>query len=132
METTKIRRSLNTKLTILLLCISCLSSAQSTEVQPSWQLNGMVGVNISSRGEYLTFGGPGLTFKRKKSGLFIGLLPAIKMDHSTFAFRPSVGGGIRYNYKNFAVMAPVAYFDQGRWEIAFGLGYIFNVKKEKK
>ena len=93
-------------------------------------------------GAFINFTGPNLSFLYGKSHLLIGMLPSlrIKQDSGTTKnslITPSLGVGITYCYKAFALQVPCYYNPKtsstnGKWNIGVGIGLKFSAFKFKQ
>ncbi len=94
------------------------------------------------QGAFINFTGPALGYGFGKSQILIGMLPSlrIKKDSGTTKnsiITPTLGFGITYNYKAFAIQVPVYYTSKstttnGHWNIGLGIGLKLSALRFKK
>ena len=117
--------------TLLVICIHILPAQEKNDnPRASGSIavfQGYLGMNVSAKAVYLTFGGPGLKYVKSRTAVFIGLLPAIRFSRTEII--PSVGGGLQLFHKNLAITCPSFYFTKGKWEVVAGVRFAFSKRK---
>jgi hypothetical protein len=93
-------------------------------------------------GAFVNFTGPNLSFLYGKSHLLIGMLPSLRIKQESGTTKnslitPSLGVGITYCYKAFALQVPCYYNPKtsstnGKWNIGVGIGLKFSAFKFKQ
>lgn len=119
---------------IILFFIAQIFSISAQETKTKFAgFDGTIIAGYVDRGAFLNFTGPNVNVSFKKDHkIILGMLPSLrfKADKSTVknAFiTPSLGIGLTYCYKKFAVQIPLYYniktaVSNGRWQIGAGIG----------
>lgn len=127
-------------LLIWLFIFPSLLQAQEPEVNIS-VYDGIVILGYVDNGGFSNFTGPNINMVYKNSKFILGALPSLryKKDNSTpknSFVTPSLGIGVTYSYKLFAVQIPLYYnaktaSKNGNWQVGFGLGLRLNALNTK-
>jgi hypothetical protein len=143
---------INPKMKKLIVLLSLGFVSFTSFSQPNQQLptiekyispfSGIIIGGYVDNGAFVNFTGPNLSFLYGKSHLLIGMLPSlrIKQDSGTTKnslITPSLGVGITYCYKAFALQVPCYYNPKtsstnGKWNIGVGIGLKFSAFKFKQ
>lgn len=104
--------------------------------------DGVVVAGYVDGGGYTNFTGPNINLTRGDSRFILSALPSLryKKDNSTpkNAFvTPTLGIGLTYSYKLFAIQIPLFYnsktaTENGRWHVGLGLGMRLNYLNRSK
>lgn len=113
-------------------------SAQENKVETAPKLqfslyDGAAVAGYADGGGFLNFTGPNVSWANGKSKLLLGMLPSLRFKEDNKepknAFvTPTLGAGITYCYKHFALQLP-AYYNaktstaDGKWKLGIGIGY---------
>lgn len=84
------------------------------------------------KGGFLNFTGPNASFTSGKSKLLLGMLPSLRFKEDKSKVKnsfvmPTLGIGLTYSYKKFAVQVPLYYNAKtatadGKWNLGIGIG----------
>lgn len=94
--------------------------------------DGMIVAGYVDKGAYLNFTGPNVSYTSGKSKVLVGMLPSLRFKEDKAAVKnafvtPTLGMGITYSYKKFAVQVPFYYNAKtstvdGKWNVGIGIG----------
>ena len=124
----------------ILLFFLFIQTTQAQNEEIGFSYGGAVVIGYLANGGYINFTGPGIKIKKGNSEVLTGVLPTLRLKNDkgttkhTF-ITPTLGFGITYNYKAFAVQVPFYYngktsTSNGRWNLGLGIG--INLKTLKK
>lgn len=134
------------KIMIALFFISLIffqnAKAQTGEASPKAErvqfgfYDGTVIAGYVDHGGYLNFTGPNVSYVFGKSKILAGMLPSLRFKEDKSEVKnafvtPTLGIGITYSYKKFAVQVPFYYNAKtsnvnGKWNIGIGIGLKFK------
>lgn len=94
--------------------------------------DGTIVMGYVDHGGYLNFTGPNVSYAFGKSKILAGMLPSLRFKEDKSEVKnafatPTLGMGITYSYKKFAVQVPFYYNAKtanvnGKWNIGIGIG----------
>ena len=114
------------------------SSAQDKKiVATAW--DGVIVSGFVDDGAFVNFGGPSIKYVQKPMSIGFGVLPSMRIKPDVTALpgasrnawvMPSLGYGVTFAYKHFAMQVPAYYnpktaTSDGKWNLGFGVGYKF-------
>lgn len=96
-------------------------------------LDGTFVAGYVDHGAFINFTGPNLSWTRNKSKLLLGMLPSLRIKEDNrkpknSLITPTLGVGLTYCYKKFALQLPLYYnaktaTENGKWNVGIGLGF---------
>ena len=124
-------------LTIFLPSIFVNKNVQAQEQKVKMVIfDGVVVSGYVDNGAYLNFTGPNINMTVKKSKLILSMLPSLRFKEDKSLIKnslvtPSLGAGLTFCYKSFAIQVPFYYNAKtttanGKWNIGAGIGYRFK------
>jgi hypothetical protein len=98
--------------------------------------DGVVVGGYVDNGAYFNFTGPNINMTIKSSKFILSMLPSLRFKEDNSVIKnsfvtPSLGFGITYCYKSFAIQVPLYYNSKtattnGKWNVGVGIGYRFK------
>lgn len=124
-------------MTIFLPSIFVNKNVQAQEQKVKMVIfDGVVVGGYVDNGAYLNFTGPNINMTVKKSKLILSMLPSLRFKEDKSAIKnslvtPSLGAGLTFCYKSFAIQVPLYYNAKtatanGKWNVGAGIGYRFK------
>ena len=114
------------------------AKAQASEASPKAErvqfglYDGTIVAGYVDHGGYLNFTGPNVSYAFGKSKVLAGMLPSLRFKEDKSMVKnafvtPTLGMGITYSYKKFAVQVPFYYnaktaIADGKWNVGIGIG----------
>lgn len=96
-------------------------------------LDGTFVAGYVDHGAFINFTGPNLSWTHNKSKLLLGMLPSLRIKEDNrkpknSLITPTLGVGLTYCYKKFALQLPLYYnaktaTENGKWNVGIGLGF---------
>ena len=130
-------------LTVLFTALTC-TALQAQDKQESDATAKKNSINLSvldgtfvagyvDHGAFINFTGPNLSWTHNKSKLLLGMLPSLRIKEDNrkpknSLITPTLGVGLTYCYKKFALQLPLYYnaktaTENGKWNVGIGLGF---------
>ncbi len=124
-------------MTIFLPSIIANTNAQAQDQKVKMVIfDGVIVGGYVDNGAYLNFTGPNINMTVKKSKLILSMLPSLRFKEDKSPIKnslvtPSLGSGLTFCYKSFAIQVPLYYNAKtttanGKWNIGAGIGYRFK------
>ncbi len=124
-------------MTIFLPSIIANTNAQAQDQKVKMVIfDGVIVGGYVDNGAYLNFTGPNINMTVKKSKLILSMLPSLRFKEDKSPIKnslvtPSLGAGLTFCYKSFAIQVPLYYNAKtttanGKWNIGAGIGYRFK------
>lgn len=121
-------------ISLIFLC-NAFALAQKSELKTTL-FNGVIVSGYVDNGAFLNFTGPNIKLQYANSSYMIGMLPSLRfkkdkgLTKNSFV-TPSLGLGVTYTYKFFAIQVPFYYngktsVKNGEWNIGIGIGFKLN------
>ena len=95
-----------------------------------------------NNGAFLNFMGPNIKMSTANSMIMLGMLPSLRFKEDigipkNALVTPSLGVGITFVYKAWAIQIPLYYngktsTENGKWKLGFGIGVRLNNFKQKQ
>lgn len=96
-------------------------------------LDGTFVAGYVDHGAFINFTGPNLSWTHNKTKLLLGMLPSLRIKEDNrkpknSLITPTLGVGLTYCYKKFALQLPLYYnaktaTENGKWNVGIGLGF---------
>lgn len=121
--------------TLLFFCLKMSSQEKEKSNINFGFYDGYIISGYVDKGAFLNFTGPNINYTKNESKVVLGMLPSLRFKEDKSKVKnafvtPTLGMGLTYSYRNFAVQVPFYYntktaIENGKWNIGIGIGYRF-------